>query len=89
MRKNKALIPQYFDFNFVYKFLSNKKFLLVTSGKAERPRILSCQIFHLFYCRKSKYVLNPTDMAKVQIKSERLTPFGGIFSIMEQFDSVP
>ena len=25
------------------------------------------------------------DMAKVQIKSEKLTPFGGIFSIMEQF----
>ena len=28
-------------------------------------------------------------MAKVQIKSEKLTPFGGIFSIMEQFDSMP
>ena len=27
------------------------------------------------------------DMAKVAIKSEKLTPFGGIFSIMEQFDS--
>ncbi|KMW77888.1 hypothetical protein HMPREF9009_01843, partial [Bacteroides sp. 3_1_13] len=26
-------------------------------------------------------------MAKMQIKSEKLTPFGGIFSIMEQFDS--
>ena len=26
-------------------------------------------------------------MAKVQIKSEKLTPFGGIFSIMEQFMS--
>ena len=26
-------------------------------------------------------------MAKVQIKSEKLTPFGGIFSIMEQFYS--
>lgn len=25
-------------------------------------------------------------MAKIQIKSEKLTPFGGIFSIMEQFD---
>ena len=37
MRKNKALIPQYFDFNFVYKFLSNKKLL----------RILPCQIFSL------------------------------------------
>ena len=26
-------------------------------------------------------------MAKIAIKSEKLTPFGGIFSIMEQFDS--
>ena len=26
-------------------------------------------------------------MAKIQIKSERLTPLGGLFSIMEQFDS--
>ena len=26
-------------------------------------------------------------MAKIQIKSEKLTPFGGIFSIMEQFDT--
>ena len=25
-------------------------------------------------------------MAKLQIKSEKLTPFGGFFSIMEQFD---
>ena len=27
-------------------------------------------------------------MANVQIKSEKLTPYGGIFSIMEQFDSM-
>ncbi len=27
-------------------------------------------------------------MAKVQIKSEQITPFGGIFSIMEQFDTL-
>ena len=26
-------------------------------------------------------------MAKIAIKSEKLTPFGSIFSIMEQFDS--
>ena len=26
-------------------------------------------------------------MAKVAIKSEKLSPFGGIFPIMEQFDS--
>ena len=29
-----------------------------------------------------------SDMAKVQIKSEQVTPFGGIFSIMEQFDTL-
>ena len=28
------------------------------------------------------------DMAKLQIKSEKLTPFGGFFSIMEQFDAL-
>ncbi len=27
-------------------------------------------------------------MAKVQIKSEKITPFGGIFSVMEQFDAL-
>lgn len=27
-------------------------------------------------------------MAKVQIKSEKLTPFGGIFSIMEQYNTL-
>ena len=47
MRKNKALIPQYFDYNFVYKFLSNKKLLLVASGKAERPRF--CHVRFITY----------------------------------------
>ena len=28
------------------------------------------------------------DMAKIQINSEKLTPFGGFFSIMEQFDAL-
>ena len=45
MRKNKALIPQYFDFNFVYKFLSNKKLLLVASGKAERSGFCHVRFF--------------------------------------------
>jgi hypothetical protein len=27
-------------------------------------------------------------MAKIQINSEKLTPFGGIFPIMEQFNSM-
>ena len=28
------------------------------------------------------------DMAKIQIRSEKLTPFGGFFSSMEQFDAL-
>ena len=27
-------------------------------------------------------------MAKVQIKSEQITPFGGIFCVMEEFDAL-
>lgn len=27
-------------------------------------------------------------MTKIQIKSEKLTPFGGVFSIMEQFEAL-
>ena len=34
---------------------------------------------------KTNKTLN--DTAKIQIKSEKLTPFGGIFSIMKQFDA--
>lgn len=31
---------------------------------------------------------SPNDMANVQIKSEKLTPFGRIFPITEQFDAL-
>ena len=27
-------------------------------------------------------------MAKVQIKSEKITPFGGIFFVLDKFDSI-
>ena len=30
----------------------------------------------------------PNDMAKVQIKSEKVTSFGGFFPIMEQYDAL-
>ena len=32
---------------------------------------------------------SPNDMANVQIKSEKLTPFGGKFPIMEQIEAHP
>ena len=35
-----------------------------------------------------KICIKPDRHAKVAIKSEKLTPFGGIFSIMEKFDSM-
>ena len=43
--------------------------------------------FSLILVLQIKYESNPTDMVKVAIKSEKLSPFGGIFSIMELFDS--
>ena len=49
---------------------------------------MSCQKFHLSQCCKIKTNKILNDMAKVQIKSEKPTPFGGFFSIMEQFDAL-
>ena len=61
---------------------------------SEFSLILAVSYTHLdVYKRQLILVLqkkqeNPTiDMAKIQMKSERLTPFGGLFSSMEQFDS--
>ena len=31
---------------------------------------------------------NFNGMAKVQIKSEKITPFGGIFFVLDKFDSI-
>ncbi len=42
--------------------------------------------FNLVLQKKSNK--NSSDMSKVQIKSEQITPFGGKFSIMEQFDAL-
>ena len=42
----------------------------------------------LILVSQKKQIKTLNDMAKVQIKSEKLTPFGGIFSIMEQFDAL-
>ena len=49
---------------------------------------MPCQKFHLSQCCKIKTNKILNDMAKVQIKSEKPTPFGGFFSIMEQFDAL-
>ena len=43
--------------------------------------------FSLILVLQKKQEKPTIDMAKIQIKSERHTPFGGLFSIMEQFDS--
>ena len=55
----------------------------MASGKAERPgfchiRFSLTLVLHL----KTSKIIN--GMAKVQIKSERITPFGGIFQVREQ-----
>ena len=56
-----------------YKCLSNKKLL----------RILSDFSLTLVLQIKTSKIIS--DMAKVQIKSERVTPFGGIFHVRELF----
>ena len=72
-------------FYIPYKFLSNKKFFEQRSSRAEQPRILSCQIFHLLQCRNSRQAKNINDMAKVNIKFEKITPFRGILHVRELF----
>jgi hypothetical protein len=37
---------------------------------------------------QKKHKKSSTSMTKISIKSGKLTSFGGIFSIMEQFDSM-
>ena len=64
-----------------------KKFLDKSSGRAERPRILTCRRITYLSVAKNKQAKLLYDMAKIQIKSEKLNPFGGILSIMEQLDS--
>ena len=70
------LIPQhYYKLNFLSSWATKR-----CSG--------FCYIRISTYLSVAKKQENPTiDVAEIQIKSERLTPFGGIFSIMEQFDS--
>ena len=45
------------------------------------------EISPILVLQKNKHAKRWYDIAKVVIKSEKLTPFGGIFSIMELFDS--
>ena len=48
---------------------------------------MSKKITYLSVVKQNKR-FSTKDMAKIQIKSGKLTPFGGIFSIMDQFDSM-
>ena len=43
--------------------------------------------YHLTQCCFSNQAKIMNDMAKVRIKSEKLTSFGGIFAIMMQFNT--
>lgn len=52
------------------------------------PRFCHVSVFTYLSVANPKTKKTATGMAKVAIKSERLTPFGGIFPIMEQFTSL-
>ena len=49
------------------------------------PLLCLSGLIHISICNTK--IGEKSDMTKVAIKSEKLSPFGGIFSIMEQFDS--
>ena len=44
--------------------------------------------YSLSFVLHIKVYKSSSDLAKVQIKSEKITPLGGIFLIMEQFDAL-
>ena len=44
--------------------------------------------FSLILVLKTNKIKICIDMAKIQIKSEKITPFGGIFPIMDEFNRV-
>ena len=58
MRKNKALIPQYFDFNFVYKFLSNKKVLACGKWQSRAVQDFAMSDFSLTLVLQIKTSIN-------------------------------
>ncbi len=49
---------------------------------------LSYQKTHINLMLLIKVYKSSSDMAKVQINSEKITPLGGTFSIMELFDAL-
>gem|GEM_PF-4854301 len=62
----------------LFKTQSNKKLL----------KILQCQKITYFNVAKNKFSTDTeSNMAKVRIKSDKIVPLGGIFSIMERFKS--
>ena len=70
--------------------MSKNSLILVLQNKQENSTIDRAKIVQTE--SRAQVYLNALQRcslsyAKIQIKSEKLTPFGGIFSIMEQFDS--
>lgn len=80
------LIPQhYYKLNFLSTWATKSSCFGKRQSRVAQDFAMSEFSLILLLQKKQE---NPTiDMAEIQIKSERLTPFGGIFSIMEQFDS--
>ena len=56
------------------------------SEKQSSQNTWICQKFHLSWC--CKHSKQKTDMAKVAIKNEKITSFGGIYHIMDVFSKL-
>ena len=65
-----------------------KSSCLWQAAKPSDPGICHVRLFTYLSVANPKTIKSVTDMAKIAIKSEKITPFGGIFPIMEQFSSL-
>jgi len=74
-------------FNFLYKYLNNKKFLLGQAAKPSGSGFCHVRFFN-YLSAANQDKQNHHYMAKVQIKSEKITAFGGIFFVLDKFDSI-
>ena len=58
------------------------------AAKPSSSGICHVRLFTYLSVANPKTIKSVTDTAKIAIKSEKITPFGGIFPIMEQFSSL-
>ena len=80
------IIPTVYVFIINSAILQFNLFISTWATKVVQDFAMSEDLLNLVLQLKSNK--SSIDMAKIQIKSEKLTPLRGIFAIMEQFDAL-